>query len=124
MLALALVPLVFVVVYAVDTGWDEAWRLLVRPRVGELVQLSFGTCEGLFSVFHLFLLIFLSGLCSLVIHDVTCTLAIMKTPCKLCFLLKPKRALDTAILFSGSSALISPHRYHSEFMFSRLSHVM
>ncbi len=36
-LALALVPLVFVVVYAVDTGWDEAWRLLVRPRVGELL---------------------------------------------------------------------------------------
>jgi iron(III) transport system permease protein len=36
-LALALVPLVFVVAYTIGTGWDEAWRLLVRPRVGELL---------------------------------------------------------------------------------------
>jgi iron(III) transport system permease protein len=33
----ALVPLVYVVAYAVSIGWEEAWRLLVRPRVGELL---------------------------------------------------------------------------------------
>lgn len=36
MVTVALVPLVFVVAYAIGIGWDEAWRLLVRPRVGEL----------------------------------------------------------------------------------------
>jgi iron(III) transport system permease protein len=35
--ALALVPLGFVVVYTVITGPQEAWDLLVRPRVGMLV---------------------------------------------------------------------------------------
>lgn len=35
--ALALVPLGFVLVSSVDTGWDEAGRLLFRPRVGELL---------------------------------------------------------------------------------------
>jgi iron(III) transport system permease protein len=34
---LAAVPLLFVVEYAISTGWEEAWRLLVRPRVGELL---------------------------------------------------------------------------------------
>jgi iron(III) transport system permease protein len=34
---LAAVPLLFVIEYVVSTGWDEAWRLLVRPRVGELM---------------------------------------------------------------------------------------
>ncbi|MCC6177700.1 MAG: iron ABC transporter permease [Chloroflexi bacterium] len=31
-----LIPLFFVVSYTVATGWSEAYRLLVRPRVGEL----------------------------------------------------------------------------------------
>lgn len=35
--ALALIPLGFVVVYTVAIGPDEAWRLIVRPRVGELL---------------------------------------------------------------------------------------
>ena len=35
---LALVPLLFVVVYAVSIGWDQAWALVVRPRVGELLS--------------------------------------------------------------------------------------
>ena len=30
---LALVPLFFVVVYTVSIGWDQAWALVVRPRV-------------------------------------------------------------------------------------------
>lgn len=34
---LALIPLVFVVVYTIVIGADEAWSLLVRPRVGELL---------------------------------------------------------------------------------------
>jgi iron(III) transport system permease protein len=34
---LALIPLGFVVVYTVVIGADEAWSLLVRPRVGELL---------------------------------------------------------------------------------------
>jgi iron(III) transport system permease protein len=34
---LALVPLAFVVGYAVSIGWDEAYRLVVRPRVAELL---------------------------------------------------------------------------------------
>ena len=33
----ALIPLVFVVAYTVAVGWDQAYRLLVRPRVGELL---------------------------------------------------------------------------------------
>jgi iron(III) transport system permease protein len=33
----ALVPLAFVVGYAVSIGWDEAYRLVVRPRVAELL---------------------------------------------------------------------------------------
>ncbi len=37
MALLALVPLVFVVVYTVMIGFDEAWDLLVRPRIGELL---------------------------------------------------------------------------------------
>ncbi|MEV6979680.1 iron ABC transporter permease [Sphaerisporangium sp. NPDC051017] len=48
------VPLFFVVGYAVSVGWDEAWRLIVRPRVGELlvntVELTLGCmvlCAGL-----------------------------------------------------------------------------
>lgn len=35
--ALALIPLGFVVVYTVTVGPEEAWRLIVRPRVGELL---------------------------------------------------------------------------------------
>ena len=46
--AFALIPLAFVVVYAVSLGPSEAWRLLVRPRVGELlyntVRLVLGGC--------------------------------------------------------------------------------
>ncbi len=34
---LALVPLAFVAASTVGTGWDEARRLLLRPRVGELL---------------------------------------------------------------------------------------
>ncbi|ABD10967.1 iron ABC transporter permease [Frankia sp. CcI156] len=34
---LAAVPLFFVVGYTVSVGWSEAWRLLIRPRVGELL---------------------------------------------------------------------------------------
>ncbi|MBA3234021.1 MAG: iron ABC transporter permease [Propionibacteriales bacterium] len=34
---LALIPLLFVVVYTVAIGPEQAWRLLVRPRVGELL---------------------------------------------------------------------------------------
>jgi iron(III) transport system permease protein len=33
----AAIPLLFVVGYAISIGWDEAWRLLMRPRVGELL---------------------------------------------------------------------------------------
>lgn len=32
-----LIPLFFVIAYTIETGWDEAYRLLVRPRVGELL---------------------------------------------------------------------------------------
>ena len=35
---LALVPLLFVVVYTVSIGWDQAWALVVRPRVAELLS--------------------------------------------------------------------------------------
>jgi iron(III) transport system permease protein len=34
---LALIPLFFIVWYTVDVGWAGAWRLLVRPRIGELL---------------------------------------------------------------------------------------
>jgi iron(III) transport system permease protein len=34
---LAAVPLLFVIEYAISIGWEESWRLLVRPRVGELL---------------------------------------------------------------------------------------
>ncbi len=33
----AAIPLVFVVAYTIGIGWDQAWRLIVRPRVGELL---------------------------------------------------------------------------------------
>ena len=33
----ALIPLLFVAAYTVGVGWDEAIRLLVRPRIGELL---------------------------------------------------------------------------------------
>ena len=33
----ALIPLFFIVGYTVHVGWDEAWALVVRPRVGELL---------------------------------------------------------------------------------------
>lgn len=33
----SLIPLLFVVIYTVSIGWDEAWKLIVRPRVGELL---------------------------------------------------------------------------------------
>lgn len=35
--ALALLPLGFVIWSAVQTGWSEGWALIVRPRVGELL---------------------------------------------------------------------------------------
>jgi iron(III) transport system permease protein len=35
--AVAAIPLIFVIGYTVSIGWDEAWRLLVRPRIGELL---------------------------------------------------------------------------------------
>jgi iron(III) transport system permease protein len=31
------IPLLFVIGYTVSIGWDAAWRLIVRPRVGELL---------------------------------------------------------------------------------------
>ncbi|MFG2073030.1 ABC transporter permease [Nonomuraea maritima] len=34
----AAIPLVFVAGYAVSVGWDQAWQLIVRPRVGELLR--------------------------------------------------------------------------------------
>jgi iron(III) transport system permease protein len=34
---LALVPLAFVIGYAISIGWHEAYRLIVRPRVAELL---------------------------------------------------------------------------------------
>ncbi|NJC65479.1 iron ABC transporter permease [Planosporangium flavigriseum] len=46
----AAIPLAFVIGYTVSTGWDEAWRLLVRPRVGDLlvntVRLTLGCMVG------------------------------------------------------------------------------
>ena len=46
--AFALIPLGFVVVYAATIGPQDAWDLLVRPRVGELlfntVRLVIGSC--------------------------------------------------------------------------------
>jgi iron(III) transport system permease protein len=46
--AFALIPLGFVVVYAASLGSEEVWRLLVRPRMGELlyntVRLVIGGC--------------------------------------------------------------------------------
>jgi iron(III) transport system permease protein len=33
----ALIPLFFIVGYTVHVGWDQAWALIVRPRVGELL---------------------------------------------------------------------------------------
>jgi len=45
--AVSLIPLGFVLVYTAATGWQEAYNLLVRPRVGELlwntVRLSIAT---------------------------------------------------------------------------------
>jgi len=35
--AAALVPLGFVIVVAIQTGWETAWNLIVRPRVGHLL---------------------------------------------------------------------------------------
>lgn len=35
---LALVPLLFVVVYTISIGWDQAWALVARPRVVELLS--------------------------------------------------------------------------------------
>lgn len=32
-----LIPLGFIIVSAISVGWDEAYRLIVRPRVGELL---------------------------------------------------------------------------------------
>src|SRR3954454_6504063 len=32
-----LIPLAFVAVYSIATGWETAYQLLVRPRVGELL---------------------------------------------------------------------------------------
>lgn len=47
MALLAVIPLIFVISYTVAIGADEAWRLLVRPRIGELltntVRLVIGT---------------------------------------------------------------------------------
>ncbi|MDT3444517.1 MULTISPECIES: iron ABC transporter permease [unclassified Pseudofrankia] len=34
---LAAVPLLFIIGYTIDVGWSETWRLLVRPRVGDLL---------------------------------------------------------------------------------------
>jgi iron(III) transport system permease protein len=34
---IALIPLFFVVAYAISVGWDDAVRLLIRPRIGELL---------------------------------------------------------------------------------------
>ncbi|MFG2042984.1 ABC transporter permease [Dactylosporangium sp. NPDC048998] len=34
---IAAIPLIFVIAYTISTGWDEAWRLLVRPRIGDLL---------------------------------------------------------------------------------------
>lgn len=34
---LALIPLLFVGWYAIDVGWSDAWELIVRRRVGELL---------------------------------------------------------------------------------------
>ncbi|MCW2879471.1 MAG: binding-protein-dependent transport system inner rane component [Sphaerisporangium sp.] len=34
---IAAIPLLFVVGYTVSLGWGAAWRLIVRPRVGELL---------------------------------------------------------------------------------------
>jgi iron(III) transport system permease protein len=33
----AAIPLIFVVAYTVSIGWGQAWHLIVRPRVGELL---------------------------------------------------------------------------------------
>jgi iron(III) transport system permease protein len=33
----SMIPLFFVVIYTISIGWDEAWSLVVRPRVGELL---------------------------------------------------------------------------------------
>ncbi len=35
---LAIIPLIFVIGYTIDIGWREAWDLIVRPRVGELLR--------------------------------------------------------------------------------------
>lgn len=34
----AIIPLIYVAVYTITIGWDEAYRLIVRPRVGELLS--------------------------------------------------------------------------------------
>ncbi len=34
----AMIPLIYVIVYTITIGWDEAYRLIVRPRVGELLS--------------------------------------------------------------------------------------
>jgi iron(III) transport system permease protein len=36
--AVSLIPLVFVVGFGISVGWDEMWKLVVRPRTGELLS--------------------------------------------------------------------------------------
>jgi iron(III) transport system permease protein len=45
---LALVPLGYVVWYAVSLGPSETWEMLARPRVGELLQNTVGLLVGVF----------------------------------------------------------------------------
>jgi iron(III) transport system permease protein len=35
---IAVIPLIFVIGYTIEIGWTEAWDLIVRPRVGELLM--------------------------------------------------------------------------------------
>jgi hypothetical protein len=37
---ITLIPLFFVIVYTIATGWEESYRLLVRPIVGVLLGKS------------------------------------------------------------------------------------
>jgi iron(III) transport system permease protein len=46
--ALALVPLGYVVWYAVSLGPDEAWEMLARPRVAELLRNTLALLVGVF----------------------------------------------------------------------------
>ena len=32
-----LIPIIFVVIYTIATGWEASYQLIVRPRVGELL---------------------------------------------------------------------------------------